>query len=336
MHAPAAEPPIRKPPQAIASWRPEVPAWLISMLLHLSVLTVLGLTLRLAPQPAAGTERTAEVGIVLKHQDGEKEYYAGEQDGGSQSPAPAAPGTTSLAEALRQAAPLDPTDVLPKVDDVVGLGMLEGGGVPSAGKAAGGPPAGRELGGGKGRTSFMGVEAEGYKFAYVLDRSASMDGAGRSPLDFAKAELIASLQSLGNTHQFLIVFYNEHPTVFNPSGRAWKLAFANEQNKNRARRFIGSITAAGGTRHEEALVAAIKTQPDVIFFLTDADEPRLSAGQLDKIHRMAGGISINTIEFGFGPKSGSASFLAELARQNDGEYVYVDITRFGRARTGQP
>ena len=335
MHAPAAEPPIRKPPQAITSWRPEVPAWLISTLLHLSVLTVLGLTLRLAPPLAAGTERTAEVGIVLKHQDGEKDYYVGEQDGGSQSPAPAAPATTSLAEALR-ASPLDPSAVLPNIPSVIGPGLPEGGGVPSAGKAADGPGAGRELDGGKGRTRFINIEAEGYKFAYVLDRSASMDGAGRSPLAFAKSELIASLQSLGKTHQFLIVFYNEQPTVFNPSGQQAKLAFATEQNKQRARKFIGSITAAGGTRHEEALVAAIKTQPDVIFFLTDADEPRLSPRQLDKIHRMAGGISINTIEFGFGPKSGPASFLAELARQNDGKYVYVDITRLGRARTGQP
>jgi hypothetical protein len=336
MHAPPPEPPIRKPRQGITSWRPEIPAWLISMLLHLSVLTVLGLTLRLAPQPAAGTERTAEVGIVLKHQEGQKEYYVGEQDGGSQSPAAAARGATSLADALRQPSPLDPSRVLPKVPSVIGPGALDGGGVASAGKAASGPGAGRELGGGKGRTSFAGIEAEGYKFAYVLDRSASMDGSGRSPLDFAKSELLASLRSLGKTHQFLIVFYNEQPTVFNPSGQKWKLAFANEQNKNRARRFIGSITAAGGTRHEQALLAAIHTQPDVIFFLTDGDEPRLSAAQLDHIRREAGGISINTVEFGFGPKSGSTSFLAKLAGQNHGKYVYIDISGLNAARPRQP
>ena len=68
----------------------------------------------------------------------------------------------------------------------------------------------------------------------------------------------------------------------------------------------------------------------------DADEPRLSASQLDKIHRLAGGISINTIEFGFSAKSGSTSFLAKLARQNGGEYVYVDITRLNTARHKQP
>ncbi len=51
----------------------------------------------------------------------------------------------------------------------------------------------------------------------------------------------------------------------------------------------------------------------MIFFLTDADEPRLSGGQLYEIRRRAAGIQINAIEFGIGPKSGGDSFLARLA-----------------------
>ena len=324
MHQPPANSSIPDIYEAPAPWRPAIPAWLISMVIHAMVLVLLGLTLRFGPHQAPGTERIAEVGIVLKRQDGERTYYVGQEEGTQQ----AATGTTSLADALRQTSPIDPTTVLPKALSVIGPGVLEGGGVASAVQAAAGQGAGHDTSGGKGRTSVFGVEGEGSKFAYVFDRSASMEGSGRSPLSVAKAEMIASLDSLGPTHQFLVIFYNERPWVFNPTGQARKLAFANEQNKKQARRYIGSITAEGGTRHEEALVAAIRTQPDVIFFLTDADEPRMTARQLDEIHRMAGGIAINTIEFGFGPKSGDGSFLAKLARQNGGQYVYVDVTRF--------
>ena len=103
---------------------------------------------------------------------------------------------------------------------------------------------------------------------------AAWKGSGRSPAA-SKQELIASLDSLQDTHQFQIVFYNEEPTAFNPSGEQGRLAFATEQNKERARRFVGSVSAYGSTNHVRALEVAIKMQPDVIFFLTDADEPRL-------------------------------------------------------------
>jgi hypothetical protein len=154
-----------------------------------------------------------------------------------------------------------------------------------------------------------------------------MGGSGRSALGAAKAELIKSLQSLKSTHQFMIIFYNETQSVFNPSGQPGKLPFATDQNKQRAVRFIRGITATGSTRHEEALLAALKTRPDVIFFLTDADEPRLSAGQLRELQRRAGGTTINAIEFGLGPKPGDENFLERLASQNGGGYAYKDITQ---------
>jgi hypothetical protein len=69
-------------------------------------------------------------------------------------------------------------------------------------------------------------------------------------------------------------------------------------------------------------------RPDVIFFLTDADDPKLSVEELARIRDMAAGIVIHGIEFGVGsrPASGDASFIAQLARQNGGGYVYVDVT----------
>jgi hypothetical protein len=181
--------------------------------------------------------------------------------------------------------------------------------------------------GGRGKTSFFGVVGEGYKFVYVLDRSGSMGGRGRESLRAVKAELIESLKNLDSVHQFQIVFYNEQPVVFNPTGNAARLAFATDENKDRAVRFVDTIAAAGGTCHEAALRLALRLQPDVIFLLTDGDEPKLTPEQFRLIRRLAAGVIINTIEFGSGPKPEGESFLEVLASQNGGKYAYVDISQ---------
>ncbi|MEN6407234.1 MAG: VWA domain-containing protein [Thermoguttaceae bacterium] len=187
--------------------------------------------------------------------------------------------------------------------------------------------------GGKARTSLFGVVGEGYKFVYVFDRSGSMGGSGQRALRAAKGELIRSLEPLDTVHQFQLIFYNEQPLLFNPSGTPGRLAFATDANKRRAIRFIESVQADGGTNHEDALRLAIRLQPDVIFLLTDADEPTLTAAQLDKIRTLAAGIVINAIEFGDGPKPAGASFLETLARENGGGYAYVDLSK--RAADGR-
>ena len=179
---------------------------------------------------------------------------------------------------------------------------------------------------GRARTSVFGATGVGYKFVYVFDRSSSMAVDHGRPLKAVKAELLASLKDLDSVHQFQIVFYNEKPTVFNPGGSG-RLAFANQANKDRAERFIDRITADGNTQHDTALKLAIRLRPDVIFFLTDGDDPKLSRSQLDQIQRMASGIAIHAIEFGQGPKPAAKSFLATLAEDNGGQYVYVDLAK---------
>jgi len=180
---------------------------------------------------------------------------------------------------------------------------------------------------GRARTSMFGVSGLGYKFVYVLDRSASMGGAGQVALRAVKAELRKSLDKLDTVHQFQIIFYNEKPSIFNPSGIAGRLAFADRANKDRAVRFIDAIVADGNTRHDEALKLAIRLRPDVIFFLTDGDDPKLSRRELDQIQRLANGITINAIEFGPGPQPEEKSFLATLAEESGGQYAFVDLSK---------
>jgi hypothetical protein len=240
-------------------------------------------------------------------------------------------GGSPLSDVLQSAPPMFFAGALPAVTPGLGAGSLEGGGLGSAQGTTKGSSGPKNLrGSGYARTGVFGIESEGYKFVYVFDRSGSMGGHGGAPLAAAKRQLIDSLQHLGQTHQFQIIFYNDDPHVFDLTGSPSRLVFANDQNKTLAERFVGSITADGGTEHEEALTKALRMGPDVIFFLTDADEPRLTGTQLQRIARANKGAVINTIEFGYGPAFENDNFLIRLARQNRGKHAYVDISQLPR------
>jgi hypothetical protein len=184
---------------------------------------------------------------------------------------------------------------------------------------------------GKGRTSMFGIEGKGYKFVYVIDRSGSMGGDGNAALKAAKAELLASIKKLESTHSFQIVFYNERPATFNPKDNGLAV-FANDRNKDMAERFLDSISAQGGTEHEAALRIAFKLKPDVIFWLTDADRPKLDDEQIARLNHLAAGTIINSIEFGTGPQNekDKENFLKKIAEANAGEHVYVDVKKLGK------
>jgi hypothetical protein len=189
---------------------------------------------------------------------------------------------------------------------------------------------------GAGHTSFFGVEASGRRFAYVLDRSGSMGDPENKPLYAAKQELLASLSRLGDVHQFFVIFYNEEPAVFNSAGAGRQLVFANELNKQSARRFVESIQARGGTRHYDALSMAIALRPDVIFLLTDG-EPKddLAAEQLARLARLNEGIAqIHVIQFADSPYENNS--LVRLAKENRGQHTYKDLSEVVRSTKPRP
>ena len=62
---------------------------------------------------------------------------------------------------------------------------------------------------------------------------------------------------------------------------------------------------------------ALAMRPDVIFFLTDAEDPRLTADELDRIRRANKTTQIHAIEFGFGPSTGDDNFLKRLGLRRD-------------------
>jgi hypothetical protein len=181
---------------------------------------------------------------------------------------------------------------------------------------------------GYAHTKLFGLEAQGNKFVYVFDRSGSMGDDGGKPLREAKKQLLASLDDLDESSQFYLIFYNEQPRLFDLGTSQGRLIWATPSNKRQARNFIDGIEATGGTDHMAALTDALRFRPDIIFLLTDGeqkDDP--TPDDLKRIDRInGGGTIINVIQFADRPRTTSS--LIELAHQNRGQHVFVDIKHY--------
>lgn len=303
-----------------------MPAWLMSLLIHALLGTLLILTVSTVSR-GIGDEPARRGSIALANRsENSTEYFDGDSSQASDSQQTT--DSQQAAQAISQALPaidLPPSalgKLLPQGDQA--LTGDETSGLPSAGGMTQGGASSKGGLGNEGTTSVFGAEGRGNKFVYVFDRSGSMDGR---PLAAAKQQLIKSLHDLDKLHQFAIIFYNENPQVFSPRGNGPQLVFADEQGKNLAERFVRGIIASGSTQHVDALSMALKMNPDVVFFLTDADQPQLFPADLDRIRKLNRGCSIHAIEFGYGPYDGRRNFLVKLADENDGKHVYVDISK---------
>jgi Ca-activated chloride channel family protein len=317
-----------------------LPSWSLSLVLHLGALYGLGLVWQeSAPKSAtAGDDRV----VMIYSQNGHDNPSAKPVGDSSE---PSEPATTNAAQP-----PADPLQDPPTaLDDLpVPLELPEAGtrrigpgprlptglsGVdltlpdvsrPSVSSSGGPTVPGGGIGG--DAVPFFGARAVGKKFAYVLDASGSMVDA----IDVAKAELLASLQQLQPPQEFQIVFYTLHPDPIPVPGRGG-LLLATEANRAIARQFIRMRQPDSGTEHLAALRLALSWKPDVLFFLTDAEDPRLRQADLDKVRSWnRSQCQIHAIEFGRGADLGGDNFLKKIARQNHGSYSYRDITKFQR------
>lgn len=325
------------------------PCWLISLLAHMGVFVACGILLGNVPRGGSLLPHTFEttiggepgsgpIGIELPGPPAAGGPAGAEEAVSTPPPAPdPAPATTAEVEPVRNLPP--PPPKLEVTVSVPANGRSSSGfqGQSGRGNGFGNPAGGGNGGTGSGRgfgipggtgTSLFGIPSDGKKVVYVFDRSSSMSSGQPTPLAVAKAELLASLEQLPETDQFQVIFYNATPTAFSLPRQAPALLRATAANKVLVRNFIGGIIADGGTQHEEALTFALRLNPDTIYFLTDADQPVLLAGQLDHISRLnRRHVVIHAVEFGRGPSLGDNNFLVQIAQQNYGKYTYVDLNR---------
>ncbi|NBX26396.1 MAG: hypothetical protein EBQ99_10195 [Planctomycetes bacterium] len=122
-------------------------------------------------------------------------------------------------------------------------------------------------------TSFFGVRAKGLRFAFVVDKSASMNHDGR--MRRAVDELVRSTDGLPDYALFRVCLFDTRVASFPERG----YRKAREADLAQFRAWLGAVAAGGGTTPRVAFEALLQdgAAPDAIFFMTDGeiggDEP---------------------------------------------------------------
>ncbi|MEZ6062139.1 MAG: VWA domain-containing protein [Planctomycetaceae bacterium] len=329
------------------AWKSLLPSSLGSLVLHVLVLLLAGWSLRGCQQgqPAdAGGEQFRDIGLtaINDSSDAVSDRPADQpQDADVIQPASQRPPQDVVPqEAPTVAELLGKTDLqstnsstaamLNEVPAVIGPGAplagLSGtqGGVPeliqpsgTSGRGASGSPTP-----GPGETSFMEIADSGQRFVYVIDISGSMSQEQR--LRLAKAQLQASLRQLQPHQRFQVIFYDDGPPqLINLRNRPQKDWYpADTIHVDLACAAISSQEATAGTEHKPAILAALRLDPEVVYFLTDGTEPRLAPADLRDIRNAnRSGARIHVVEFGIGsPETRDLTWLQQLAMQSGGKY----------------
>lgn len=322
-------------------------AMLISVALHLTA-CLMGVMVWLQHAPAARglSENARQVEVVLARADTAErsDYFQSAPDAASerrqsrasdnpnddslppaetppsiQSPLPtlADQRGTALAQAdglfVLEGGRPGPARVLPGLDDAAILAE-------DAKRRKPGGPAGPSA----EMTMFGSAPARGRSFVFVIDRSQSMGSDGLGVLSAAANELAINLRQLSEQQTFQIVAYNQQPTYLGTR----RLLPASEENKHKLVTFVKELVAYGATEHYFALSSALQMNPDVIYFMTDGEDPLLTLSQIAELGNRGNRTTIHCIQFGKSADPPPENhFMRKLAEQTRGSYVYVAVSR---------
>lgn len=335
----SSKPPPLKPPRLPRRKSPAIIAVLAILVLLTYVLLMLAVFFSMrgcARFPFGSAKEASGIGVV-EEGDGTSSTRTSEEAGSSEQPSnetTQSPPSTADSEQPQtepslsvESAPVavSPQSDLPTTTDTIDSGQ--------SGDSDAGNGRGRvAISGGSRGATFMGSRDEGAEVVFVIDASGSM-GAHNS-MNVAKSALVSSLEALEDTQKFLIIFYDNQPTLLDLNGeKEPQLYPATDNNKYVARRKLELVLPGAGTEHVPALEMALRLRPDVIFFLTDAQEPSISPSHLRELNKLnSKKTRIHSIEFGVGPEVSERShpdnFLRKLSKQNGGSYRYFDVTKF--------
>lgn len=234
-------------------------------------------------------------------------------------------GLKSLSE-LEQESSLDEME-----NAVSGLAALTGDRGLSSNAGTGGNSLAEGLGDGggigAGTADFFGTTAKGKSIVYVIDRSYSMNN--NRAMRLAVDELLRSLKSLGPLMEFQVIFYNTEPTMLDLPGRG--MVRASPGNLERARQQILSVSPKGGTDHVKALRRALDLNPDIVMFLTDAED--ISKADIETLtrrnqrkQRNREPATINVIQFHHDSERLPVTTSETLAKANTGTYRLIETS----------
>ncbi|QDU28646.1 von Willebrand factor type A domain protein [Anatilimnocola aggregata] len=319
---------------------------LLSVCIHLSTMLALAWWMRPGRELAPIAEPLRHAGIVLAKVSANQptEYLTEDSETKREATdsSPAAVGVTT-ADAL----PAESNLELPasaQLPTTAGIGLPDAGflpgvdGVASANRRlpsginegailaedAKGRGTGQDTTGTVGGLTLFGAPARGRTFAMLIDRSASMGDQGLGAIRAAADEFARQMKSLDEQQRVQLIAYHAAPSQMNAH---WLPA--TDQNKQKLVDYLRGLPAFGATNHTAALVAALKLRPEVIFLLTDGDDPGMDGAQLRIVRELARGrTTIHTIQFGRGSQAADSDhFMRRLANDTGGNYVYVDVDK---------
>jgi len=217
--------------------------------------------------------------------------------------------------------PTSPSDLeFEATGDPGAMEAMDPGSVETLGGAGQGVGEGDLLGGGGG-TSFFGIESRGRRFMYIVDISGSMNTENR--IEILKRELVNSIRELGAHAQYYVIAYNDGPRPVFPDRFAWIRANDRDRQQVVFAWIRQSLYAGGGTRPGPAFEHAFerfRPRPDVIYFMTDAQDVTDLDGYVASLNNRGRRTRIHCIAFG---DSGSEEVMRRIARDSGGQYRYV-------------
>lgn len=156
------------------------------------------------------------------------------------------------------------------------------------------------------------------RFVFVVDASKSMNhkypGPAKTRFGRVKVELWRTIYRMVPEQKFFVVFFNTRAIPM----PATELRNGGTERQADLFQWTASVRADGQTDPHEALLLAMRLQPDIIYFLTDGEFNYKVVREVTQAN--FGGVTIHTLSLG---DDTGAKFLEEIAEKNRGTYRHI-------------
>lgn len=294
-----------------------MPAWLVSLVVHLALLLLLGIC------TFANLDEAKKVFVDVVQADPEEEAPFELTEAEIEPPE----DLEEFQEVSLEAQAFDPGAIafgdLGAVSDVVatdtvGTISLAETTIDEIGALFGEDGSGMaDIGDGlKAAANFFGTKAEGNRFVFVVDNSNSM---GRGRFETALNEMVRVVNGFGPRQMFYVIFFSDTGyRLFHPNPAPGMVA-ATESNKEKLRAWLYTVEMVLRTDGLEAMKAAFALNPDVIYILGDGAFTDKTGEMLTAPHNRR--IPIHTV--GMEVNERGEKELQAIAAANNGTYRLV-------------